>query len=85
MHSKLTESGKNNISTFISTLSDGLSVSEYEQKSKEFMSEHSLKPADFLQPLRLAILGKGGGIGMAECIYVLGVQECARRIKNLVG
>lgn len=83
MRSRLTEEGLKNISDFMTTLSDGMSVSEYESKSKEFMSKRSLKPADFLQPLRLAILGKGGGIGMAECIFVLGIEECAKRIEAL--
>lgn len=83
MHSRLSEQGLQNIKNFVSTLSDGLSVEEYEAKSKEFMSEHSLKPADFLQPLRLAILGKGGGIGMAECIFVLGVEEIQKRVQKL--
>ncbi|WP_305862431.1 glutamate--tRNA ligase [Helicobacter cholecystus] len=84
MYTKLSQNSKENLSKFIATLSEGLSVSEYETKSKEFMSKHSLKPADFLQPLRLAILGKGGGIGMAECIFVLGVKECAKRIETLI-
>lgn len=84
MYTKLSQNSKENLSKFIATLSEGLSVSEYEAKSKEFMSKHSLKPADFLQPLRLAILGKGGGIGMAECIFVLGVKECAKRIETLI-
>ena len=83
MKSNLKSQALDKISLFVQNLQEGLSVQEIETKSKEFLQEHSLKAGEFLQPLRLAILGKGGGIGMAETIFVLGIQECKSRIDKL--
>lgn len=69
---------------FIATLQEGLSVAQIEEKSKTYLSEHQLKAGEFLQPLRLALLGKGGGIGMAETIFVLGVNQCKDRVLALI-
>lgn len=83
MQSRLSLEIIENLKKFIGGLTEGLGVSELEEKSKAFMSQYSLKAGEFLQPLRLALLGKGGGIGMAETIFVLGIQECHHRIKML--
>lgn len=72
-----------NLEGFIKSLQKGLSVRELEEKSKSYMHEHNLKAGDFLQPLRLALLGKGGGIGMAETMFALGIEECKMRIQRL--
>lgn len=71
------------LKTFIDSLQSHLDVKQIEERSKSYMQEHGLKAGDFLQPLRLAILGKGGGIGMAETIFVLGKEECQKRISAL--
>lgn len=68
---------------FIEILQEGLSVAQIEEKSKAYLSEHQLKAGEFLQPLRLALLGKGGGIGMAETIFVLGIEQCKKRVLAL--
>lgn len=71
------------VEEFIAGLQEGLSVAEIEQRSKSFLQMHELKSGEFLQPLRLALLGKGGGIGIAEVIFVLGREECLERIARL--
>lgn len=83
MKSRLSLEMMENLKKFIGGLTEGLSVSELEEKSKAFMSQYSLKAGEFLQPLRLALLGKGGGIGIAETIFVLGIQECNNRVEAL--
>lgn len=69
---------------FIATLQEDLSITQIEEKIKAYLSEHQLKSGEFLQPLRLALLGKGGGIGMAETIFVLGVHQCKDRVLALI-
>lgn len=83
MLSKLNPQSYANVKGYIESLQEGLSVSEIEERSKAYMQERGLKAGEFLQPLRLAILGKGGGIGMAEAIFALGVSECQRRVEAL--
>lgn len=83
MKSRLNAEVLKNLEDFFETLKEGLSVEEIGECSKTYMQNHSLKAGDFLQPLRLAILGKGGGIGMAETIFVLGLKECKKRVKHL--
>ncbi|WP_027326832.1 glutamate--tRNA ligase [Helicobacter pametensis] len=83
MFSRLNPQVLLNVETFIKSLDSHLGVSEIEARSKAFMHEHNLKAGEFLQPLRLAILGKGGGIGMAEAIFAVGVEECLRRVNFL--
>lgn len=83
MLSKLNPQSYANVKGYIESLQEGLSVSEIEERSKAYMQERGLKAGEFLQPLRLAILGKGGGIGMAEAIFALGVSECQKRVEAL--
>lgn len=47
-----------------------------------FMESEGIKPGKFMQPLRLALLGKPGGIGLAETIFVIGKQEAIKRIQK---
>lgn len=47
-----------------------------------FMESEGIKPGKFMQPLRLALLGKPGGIGLAETIFIIGKEETFKRIQN---
>ncbi|PAF53071.1 glutamate--tRNA ligase [Helicobacter sp. 13S00482-2] len=47
-----------------------------------FMEQHNIKPGKFMQPLRLALLGKPGGIGLAEAIYIIGKEDTVKRIEK---
>lgn len=47
-----------------------------------FMESEGVKPGKFMQPLRLALLGKPGGIGLAETIFIIGKEETLKRIQN---
>ncbi|RDU60411.1 glutamate--tRNA ligase [Helicobacter sp. MIT 14-3879] len=46
--------------------------------------ESQIKPSLFMQSLRLALLGKKGGIDLGACIFVLGIPETQKRIKSLL-
>ncbi|ANV97851.1 glutamate--tRNA ligase [Helicobacter enhydrae] len=83
MFAKITQEKIEHLKDFIGSLEANASVSEIEQTSKAYIKTNGLKAGDFLQPLRLAILGKGGGIGMAETIFALGIEECKSRISTL--
>ncbi len=43
----------------------------------------AIKPKNLMPLLRLALLKKGGGIGVAEALFILGSKESAYRIKKL--
>ncbi|CCF81639.1 Glutamyl-tRNA synthetase [Helicobacter bizzozeronii CCUG 35545] len=49
-----------------------------------FMQEHGLKSAALMLPLRLALLGKAGGIGLKDALFVLGDQESQKRLEALL-
>lgn len=84
MKSRLNAEILKKIEGFIANLSEGLSVEQIEEESKAYLASHQLKAGEFLQPLRLALLGKGGGIGLAETIFVLGVGQCRKRVSALI-
>lgn len=84
MKSRLNAEILKNIKNFAEELQDDLSVAEIDAKIKDYLQTHQLKAGEFLQPLRLALLGKGGGIGMAETIFVLGAGECKKRVLSLI-
>ncbi|PAF49126.1 glutamate--tRNA ligase [Helicobacter sp. 12S02232-10] len=47
-----------------------------------FMDSNSLKAGKFMQPLRIALLGKSGGIGLPEAMFVIGKEEVIKRIQK---
>lgn len=59
-------------------------VQAYSELLRSFMESYSFKPNNFMQPLRLALLGKSGGIGLAETLYILGKDEILQRLKTFV-
>ncbi len=57
-----------------------------ENVSKEGVSQDSggLKIGKFMPALRLALLGKGGGIGLCEALIILESKEAKKRIKDFL-
>lgn len=60
------------------------SPSDIESALHTFGDTHQLKIGQIMPLLRLGILGKGGGIAMGVAIFVLGVQECTKRLHTLL-
>lgn len=61
---------------------DFKTIEESHEFIDKFLQTYSLKPKNFMQPLRLALLGTPGGIGLAELIFALGKEEIIKRIQN---
>ncbi|WP_163555442.1 glutamate--tRNA ligase [Helicobacter suis] len=45
-----------------------------------FMQENNLKPGALMLPIRIALLGEPGGIGVKETLFILGLKESQSRI-----
>lgn len=68
---------------FVSSIGASDDLEGIKARINDFLKLKDLKPKDLLAPLRLALLGKGGGIGVAEVIYIIGVDEVKRRLEGL--
>ncbi|PAF52180.1 glutamate--tRNA ligase [Helicobacter sp. 13S00477-4] len=81
---KINPSAKNILNDFINsfTNSDLLTQEDFDKHIQSFLQKYSLKPAELMQPLRIALLGKSGGIGLAQAIYIIGKEETIKRIQN---
>lgn len=55
--------------------------SALENAMHKIIEEEKIKAGSFMQPLRLALLGKGGGIGLKEVLFILGKTESVKRIE----
>ncbi|PAF42622.1 glutamate--tRNA ligase [Helicobacter sp. 11S03491-1] len=55
---------------------------EFHNYVHSFIQDHSLKTGKFMQPLRIALLGKPGGIGLVETMYIIGQEESIKRIEK---
>ncbi|MGT0065448.1 glutamate--tRNA ligase, partial [Helicobacter pylori] len=58
--------------------------SALENAMHKIIEEEKIKAGSFMQPLRLALLGKGGGIGLKEVLFILGKTESLKRIENFL-
>ncbi|WRF19368.1 glutamate--tRNA ligase [Helicobacter pylori] len=58
--------------------------SALENAMHQIIEEEKIKAGSFMQPLRLALLGKGGGIGLKEALFILGKTESVKRIENFL-
>ncbi len=58
--------------------------SALENAMHKIIEEEKIKAGSFMQPLRLALLGKGGGIGLKEALFILGKTESVKRIENFL-
>lgn len=56
-------------------------IENLEQYLHHFASSHNIKLGQLMPALRCVLLGKSGGIGIAQAMYVLGLQECQKRIE----
>ncbi|STP12113.1 glutamyl-tRNA synthetase [Helicobacter mustelae] len=63
---------------------DFASLQELQEFCTEFAKKKSLKIGALLQPLRLALLGKPGGIGVVEALYILGKEKSLEKIKKML-
>lgn len=55
-----------------------------ENAMHQIIEEEKIKAGSFMQPLRLALLGKGGGIGLKEALFILGKAESIKRIEEFL-
>ncbi len=58
--------------------------SALENAMHKIIEEEKIKAGSFMQPLRLALLGKGGGIGLKEALFILGKTESLKRIEEFL-
>ncbi|WP_104747935.1 glutamate--tRNA ligase [Helicobacter cetorum] len=55
-----------------------------ENAMHNIIEKEKIKAGNFMQPLRLALLGKGGGIGLKETLFILGKTESLKRIEKFL-
>lgn len=69
-------------------LKDSLNIFENTEEIKiilhNFIELKEIKIGVLMQGLRLALLGKKGGIDIATCMYILGLEEVKKRIEILI-
>jgi glutamyl-tRNA synthetase len=56
-----------------------------ENLMQKFIDDKSIKVADIIHALRVAVTGKGVGLGMFETLEILGKNRVLKRIKLIVG
>lgn len=59
-------------------------VKEWEGKLHDFATKEEVKPSALFMPLRFAILGKPGGIGISELLAILPTKEIKKRIRSVL-
>lgn len=86
MLKKLTEESKKTLENFASYLEQNdLNTLEVTQTIlHDFAEKEQIKIGSLMPNLRLAILGKPGGIGVAEALFIIGKKESLERIFNLI-
>lgn len=52
--------------------------------TQDYIHTKGIKPSVFMQALRLALLGRKGGIDLMACLYILGVKESTNRINTFL-
>lgn len=60
------------------------SPKEIEESTQRFLEECGAKSGKLFMAVRLALLGKGGGVGIFEVLIALGKEESVRRIDALI-
>lgn len=60
-------------------------ASDYESAFKTYCEEKGVKSGELLQPLRLAVSGKGAGAPIWGMIALIGKQNILRRLENVGG
>jgi glutamyl-tRNA synthetase len=53
---------------------------DYEAALQRAAEQMSVKPADVIHPLRLAVSGMGAGPGLYDILFILGKEESIQRI-----
>jgi glutamyl-tRNA synthetase len=65
-------------------LSDAATALDYENAFKVYCEEAVVKTGELLQPLRLAVSGKGAGAPIWEMIALIGNQNILLRLENAI-
>ncbi len=60
------------------------SDAECKEYIERFCTSNNLKAGAFMPVLRIALLGKKGGIDIGACVYILGSKESADRIAKFI-
>ena len=58
------------------------SVADMEEFLHAFAEERGIKIGKLMPAIRCAMLGKSGGIGVCECLIILGRDECLKRLET---
>jgi glutamyl-tRNA synthetase len=58
---------------------------ELETTLKDFVESEGIKIGQIIHALRVAVTGKGVGLGMFETLEILGRESCLRRIDRVLG
>ncbi len=58
---------------------------EYEKIANDYLAKNELGLGKLAQPLRLALLGKMGGVGVFEVMEIIGLEKSKQRITKLLG
>lgn len=84
---KMISKVESNISSKILELVLGLDFTSVESISTSidsFAKSCEIKAGKFLSVLRLALLGKSGGIGIAEVLFIIGKDDAKNRVEKLL-
>lgn len=68
---------------FLEGVSEWESPKDLEERTQGFLESKGLKSGKLFQSVRLALLGKGGGVGIFEVMSAIGKEESVRRIEAL--
>ena len=64
---------------------DDFSHAALEQLMQQFLQSRNRKIADIIHALRVAVTGKGVGLGMFETLEILGKERVLRRLERCIG
>lgn len=68
---------------FLEGVNEWESPKNLEERTQGFLESKGLKSGKLFQSVRLALLGKGGGVGIFEVMSAIGKEESVRRIEAL--
>ena len=64
---------------------DDYSAAALDQLLHDFVEAEGIGMGQIIHALRVAVSGKGTGIGMFDCLSILGKESCLRRIDRAIG
>lgn len=66
------------------TQADDFSATALDQLLHDFVEAEGIGMGQIIHALRVAVSGKGNGIGMFDCLSILGKESCVRRIDRAI-